>query len=160
MRDTEQYMSSEHHKFIEHRISRGEGNLYARDYAGTAPAFVLMHGFPDNLHIWDDLIPYLLASGRRVVTFDFLGFGASDKPSGVAYSFRQQLGDLEEVVKCLGLGTVVPVAHGSSGMATLNYALNRPANVDPQLKNASLTVILAGHWLQPDEPVVAKAMLS
>jgi pimeloyl-ACP methyl ester carboxylesterase len=89
-----------------------------------------MHGFPDNLHIWDDLIPYLVASGRRVVTFDFLGFGASDKPSGAAYSFSQQLGDLEAVVNGLDLGTIVPVAHDSSGMATLNYALNHPASVD------------------------------
>jgi pimeloyl-ACP methyl ester carboxylesterase len=89
-----------------------------------------MHGFPDNLHIWDDLIPHLTAGGRRVVTFDFLGFGASDKPAGAAYSFRQQLGDLEAVVGGLGLGTIVPVAHDSSGMASLNYALAHPDGVD------------------------------
>ncbi len=35
--------------FSEHRISRGTGNLYARDYAGAGAAFVMMHGFPDNL---------------------------------------------------------------------------------------------------------------
>jgi haloalkane dehalogenase len=116
-------------RFTEHHIPRGEGSVYARDYAGTGPAFVLMHGFPDNLHIWDDLIPYLVASGRRVVTFDFLGFGASDKPAGTAYSFRQQLGDLEAVVESLGLGKIVPVAHDSSGMATLNYALAHPDGV-------------------------------
>jgi haloalkane dehalogenase len=68
--------------FDEHYVPRGHGRVYARDYKGAGPAFVLMHGFPDNLHIYDDLIPYLVASGRRVVTFDFLGFGASDKPSG------------------------------------------------------------------------------
>jgi haloalkane dehalogenase len=89
-----------------------------------------MHGFPDNLHIWDDLSPYLVASGRRVVTFDFLGFGASDKPAGTAYSFKQQLGDLEAVVEGLGLRKIVPVAHDSSGMATLNYALTHPDGVD------------------------------
>lgn len=122
-------MSSDHAAFVEHRISRGEGKVYARDYAGSGPAFVLMHGFPDNLHIWDDLIPFLVASGRRVVAFDFLGFGASDKPAGTAYSFRQQLGDLEAVVEGLGLGTIVPVAHDSSGMATLNYALAHPDGV-------------------------------
>jgi len=88
------------------------------------------YGFPDNLHIWDDLIPYLAASGRRVVTFDFLGFGASDKPAGAVYSFKQQLGDLEAVVAGLSLGKIVPVAHDSSGMAALNYALARPASVD------------------------------
>jgi len=123
-------MSSDPTKFSEHHIPRGEGKVYARDYAGAGPAFVLMHGFPDNLHIWDDLIPDLVASGRRVVTFDFLGFGASDKPAGAAYSFEQQLGDLEAVVAGLALGKIVPVAHDSSGMATLNYALAHPAGVD------------------------------
>ncbi|HEY1782006.1 MAG TPA: alpha/beta fold hydrolase [Roseiarcus sp.] len=122
-------MSSDTGKFSEHRIPRGEGSLYARDYAGAGPAFVLMHGFPDNLHIWDDVVPYLVASGGRVVTFDFLGFGASDKPA-VAYSFKQQLGDLEAVVDGLGLGKIIPVAHDSSGMATLNYALTHPDRVD------------------------------
>src|SRR5205809_650558 len=42
-------MSSDHIAFTEHRIPRGEGSLYARDYAGTGPAFVLMHGFPDSV---------------------------------------------------------------------------------------------------------------
>ncbi len=116
-------------KFSERYFPRGEGSVYARDYPGAWPAFVLMHGFPDNLHIWDDLVPYLVASGRRVVTFDFLGFGASDKPAGAAYSFKQQLGDLEAVVEGMDLGKIVPVAHDSSGMATLNYALAHPDRV-------------------------------
>src|SRR5271154_3762504 len=116
--------------FVEHHVPREEGNVYARDYRGAGPAFVLMHGFPDNLHIWDDLLPYLIASGRRVVTFDFLGFGASDKPAGATYTFKQQLGDLEAVVEGLGLGKIVPVAHDSSGIAAINYALAHPAGVD------------------------------
>jgi len=123
-------MSSDPSKFAEHRVPRTEGSLYARDYAGAGPAFVLMHGFPDNLHIWDDLIPHLAASGRRIVTFDFLGFGASDKPASVVYSFKQQLGDLEAVVEGLGLGTIVPVAHDSSGMAALNFAVTHLDRVD------------------------------
>src|SRR5258707_14912319 len=123
-------MSSDPIRFSEHRVPRGEGRVYARDYAGSGPAFVLMHGFPDNLRIWDDVIPYLVASGRRVVTFDFLGFGASDKPAGAAYSFKQQLGDLEAIVERLGLGKIVPVAHDSSGFASINYALAHPEGVD------------------------------
>jgi haloalkane dehalogenase len=116
--------------FVEHYVPREVGNVYARDYKGAGPAFVLMHGFPDNLHIWDDLVPYLTAGGRRVVTFDFLGFGASDKPAGAAYTFKQQLGDLEAVVEGLGLGKIVPVAHDSSGIAAINYALAHPEGVD------------------------------
>jgi haloalkane dehalogenase len=116
--------------FVEHQVPREGGQIYARDYKGAGPAFVLMHGFPDNLHIWDDLVPYLITSGRRVVTFDFLGFGASDKPASVAYSFNQQLGDLEAVVEGLGLGKIVPVAHDSSGIASINYTLAHPKDVD------------------------------
>jgi haloalkane dehalogenase len=115
--------------FIEHRVSRGQGNVYARDYDGTGPAFVLMHGFPDNLRIYDDLIPFLTAAGRRVVAFDFLGFGASDKPAGASYSFEQQRGDLSAVIQALGLGKVILVAHDSSGIAAINFAVEHPYKV-------------------------------
>jgi hypothetical protein len=45
-------------QFLERRIPREQGTLYARDYEGSGPTFVLMHGFPDNLRIYDDLIPF------------------------------------------------------------------------------------------------------
>jgi pimeloyl-ACP methyl ester carboxylesterase len=115
--------------FTEHRIPREQGRVYARDYDGTGPAFVLMHGFPDNLRIYDDLIPYLTKAGRRIVAFDFLGFGASDKPVGASYSFEQQLGDLSAVIQALGLGQVVLVAHDSSGIAAVNFAVEHPYKV-------------------------------
>jgi haloalkane dehalogenase len=115
--------------FTEHRVPREQGKVYARDYDGMGPAFMLMHGFPDNLRIYDDLIPYLTATGRRVVAFDFLGFGASDKPAGATYSFEQQLGDLSAVIQALGLGQVVLVAHDSSGIATINFAVEHPYKV-------------------------------
>jgi haloalkane dehalogenase len=114
--------------FTEHRIALDNGSLYAQDYAGTGPAFVLMHGFPDNLHIYDDLIPHLVAAGRRVVAFDFLGFGMSDKP-GSGYSFVQQMGDLKAIVEALNLERIVPVAHDSSGPTGVNYALAHPDRV-------------------------------
>jgi pimeloyl-ACP methyl ester carboxylesterase len=114
--------------FTEHRIPVANGSLYARDHAGNAPAFVLMHGFPDNLHIYDDLIPHLVAAGRRVVAFDFLGFGASDKPR-TGYSFAQQMGDLEAVITALNLDRFVPVVHDSSGLTGINYALTHPDRV-------------------------------
>ena len=116
--------------FAEHHVPHKQRRVYARDYKGAGPAFVLMHGFPDNLHIWDDVIPYLIASGRRIVAFDFLGFGASDKRSRATYSFAQQLGDLEAVVEVLDLGKIVPVAHDASGPAAINFAIEHPDCVD------------------------------
>ena len=125
--------------FTEHRIPQGQGDVYARDYAGAAPAFVLMHGFPDNQHIYDQLIPYLVTAGRRVVAFDFLGFGASDKPAGATYTFKQQLGDMEAVVDALGIDELVPVVHDSSGPAGINFTLAHPDRV------ASLCILNSGY---------------
>ena len=110
----------------EHRVPRDGGSLYVRDHAGAGPAFVLLHGFPDNAHIYDDLIPHLAAAGRRIVTVDFLGFGASDKPKGALYSFPQQLADVEAVVDALELDRVIPVGHDAGGPAAVNFALRHP----------------------------------
>jgi pimeloyl-ACP methyl ester carboxylesterase len=88
-----------------------------------------MHGFPDNLHIYDRLIPYLVAAGRRVVAFDFLGYGASDKPAGTNYSFKQQSGDLEAVLEALHLEKIVPVGHDAGGPAAINFTLDHPDRV-------------------------------
>jgi haloalkane dehalogenase len=115
--------------FKEHKIPRAQGSLYARDYPGESPAFVLMHGFPDNLHIYDELIPFLAASGRRIVTFDFLGFGASEKPAGATHTFATQLEDLNAVVEHFGLDKFVPVVHDSSGPTGINYTLENPERV-------------------------------
>lgn len=110
----------------EHRIQRESGSIHVRDFSGDGPAFVLLHGFPDNSHIYDVLIPHLVSAGRRTVALDFLGFGASDKPAGALYSFAQQLGDLEAVVQILGLDKIIPVGHDAGGPAAVNFALRHP----------------------------------
>lgn len=112
--------------FEEHRVNRGLGSVYVRDFPGSGPAFVVLHGFPDNSHIYDALIPHLSAAGRRVVAVDFLGFGASDKPANANYSFAQQLGDLEAVAEALNLDKIIPVGHDAGGPAAINFALKHP----------------------------------
>ena len=115
--------------FTEHRVPTTGGNVYVRDYPGNGPAFVMLHGFPDNGHIYDDLIPHLVAGGRRAVTIDFLGFGASDKPEGAQYSFAQQRGDVLAVLDALALEKAVLVGHDAGGPAALNLALSHPDRV-------------------------------
>jgi pimeloyl-ACP methyl ester carboxylesterase len=115
--------------YVERRVPRGASTLYARDYPGAGPAFVLMHGFPDNLRIYDALAPLLGGAGRRVVAFDFLGYGDSDKPEGYPYSTVNLEGDLQAVDVGLELGRIVPVAHDASGPTAINWALAHPDQV-------------------------------
>ncbi len=108
-------------------IERGAHRIYARAYPGAGPPLVLMHGFPDNLHLYDRLVPHL--ASRRVVTFDFLGWGASDKPAGYPYTATNQTGDLDAVIDQLGLEQVVLVAHDASGPPAIDWALAHPERV-------------------------------
>jgi haloalkane dehalogenase len=114
--------------FTEQFVQRNQHRIYVREYAGEEPTIIVMHGFPDNLHLYDRLVPYLSPS-RRVVTFDFLGWGNSDKPSGYPYTARNQEGDLDAVIKQLKLGHVVLVAHDASGPPAIDWALHHPDQV-------------------------------
>jgi pimeloyl-ACP methyl ester carboxylesterase len=111
-------------EYSEHRVPRGAHRIYAREYGGEGSAVVLMHGFPDNLHLYDRLTPYL--SGRRVGSFDFLDWGGSDKPAGYPYTADNQSRDLDAVIGHLGLEDVVLVAHDASGPPAIDWALWHP----------------------------------
>jgi haloalkane dehalogenase len=110
-------------------VQRNGHRIYLRDYAGQGPAIVLMHGFPDNLHLYDRLVPHLTRATRRVITFDFLGWGASDKPARYPYTATNQTGDLDAVIDQLELDSVVLVAHDASGPPAIDWALRHPDRV-------------------------------
>ncbi|MDM9628536.1 alpha/beta hydrolase [Rhizobium sp. S152] len=115
--------------FTERTVMRDGHKIYVRDYPGADPAYVMVHGFPDNSRIYELIAPMLSAAGHRVVAFDFLGFGASDKPKGYAYSFAQQIEDMNAVINDLKLGEVIPVGHDAGGPAAVNYALDNKDRV-------------------------------
>jgi haloalkane dehalogenase len=108
-------------------VPRGPHHLHAEVRTGQGTPIVLLHGFPDNLHLYDRLLPHL--QHRPVVRFDFLGWGRSDKPAGYPYTADNQAGDLAAVVDHLGLGRVVLVAHDASGPPAIDWALLNPHRV-------------------------------
>ena len=136
--------------------------IYAREYPGKEPAYVMLHGFPDNLHIYDYVVPYLTQAGRRVVVFDFLGFGQSEKiaPGSYPYTFKQQVGDLAAVVDALKINKFIPVGHDSGGPCAANYALDNPDRVawlclmscyyaeSPTLRLPDIIEVFGDPWLK------------
>lgn len=110
-----------------HRVPRDGFNIHVREYGvGSArPSLVMMHGFPDSMHLYDRLVP-MLAADRHIITFDFLGWGDSDKPVNHRYDVASQRRDLDAVVAYFGLERVVPVVHDASGQPGIDWALDNP----------------------------------
>ncbi len=108
-------------------IPRAGSRIAAYVHPGRGPAIVLSHGFPDNHHLYDRVVPLL--TGREVVTFDFLGWGRSSKPAHYSYTFAGQEQDLNAVIQGLHLGRVVLVSHDASVPAVLNWSLDHPGHV-------------------------------
>lgn len=108
-------------------IPRAGHRIAAYVHPGRGPAIVLSHGFPDNHHLYDRVVPLL--KGHEVVTFDFLGWGQSSKPAHYSYTFAGQEQDLNAVIEGLHLHHVVLVAHDASVPAVLNWTLDHPGRV-------------------------------
>ncbi|NUT36323.1 MAG: alpha/beta hydrolase [Hamadaea sp.] len=113
-------------------VTRGPHRIHAELVPGPGAPIVLMHGFPDNLQLYDRLMP-LVVGRAAVVRFDFLGWGRSDKPAGYPYTATNQIGDVDAVVDAvsdrLGTDKVVLVAHDASGPPAIDWALEHPDRV-------------------------------
>jgi pimeloyl-ACP methyl ester carboxylesterase len=72
---------------------------------GTGRDVIFFHGFPTSSYDWAQV-----SGPFRRVTFDFLGFGASDKPR-IAYDFDLQLDAVEAVAREHKVESAVVVAH-------------------------------------------------
>ncbi|HYN93730.1 MAG TPA: alpha/beta hydrolase [Pilimelia sp.] len=114
-------------------VPRGRHRLYAEVFPAAGTPVVLLHGFPDNVRLYDRLLPHL-AGRRPVVRFDFLGWGRSDKPAGYPYTAANQVGDLAAVVDgvaaMVDTRRVVLVAHDASGPPVIDWALANPDRVE------------------------------
>lgn len=75
-----------------------------------APTITVLHGFPTSSHDFAPVLP-VLAREHRVLLFDFLGFGDSDKPPGHPYSVLEQADLVQELWALRGVEGGLLLAH-------------------------------------------------
>ena len=89
------------------------GSVFVRDVRPdgpeTAPPVLVLHGFPTCSFDWRHVVD-AMAPGRRVLTFDFLGFGLSDKPDR-RYGIHLHADVAEAVVRHAGIERLALVTH-------------------------------------------------
>ena len=123
-----------------HRVVIDGGHeLHAEELArGTAPAIVLLHGFGASSATWTPLVPALAATGRRVITFDRLGFGRSERPrrppsgwgaAGSPYRPSTAGAQTLAVLDAMDVAEAVLVGHSAGAVAAVLAALEAPDRV-------------------------------
>jgi pimeloyl-ACP methyl ester carboxylesterase len=74
------------------------------------PCVFILHGFPSSSYDWRRVVPEV-SKRARVVAFDYLGFGLSDKPIDARYSLFEQSDLAEAIAGECGVERCALVAH-------------------------------------------------
>lgn len=129
---TERWLQSgKHVKVLDRQVfvhERGEG-----------PLLLFMHGFPTSCYDWRGIIDQLCGD-FRCITFDFLGYGFSDKPEDYSYSLFQQADLVEQLLVNLGIDAAHVISHdmGTSVHCELLARANRN-NLPWEIVSSTLT---------------------
>lgn len=96
----------------------------------TAPAIVLLHGYPSSSRMWSSLIP-LLADRYHVVAPDYPGFGRSEAPppERYRYTFDHLAETTSHLLEKLGIGRYTLFMQDYGGPVGFRIALAAPERV-------------------------------
>src|SRR5271154_2251740 len=90
----------------------------------SAPAVLLVHGYPESSYMWHEVLPVLPESGWRALAPDLPGFGDSE-PDPPA-TWERQVEALERFTRELDLGPVALVTHDWGVLIGLRWACDHP----------------------------------
>lgn len=86
-----------------------------------------LHGQPSWSYLYRKMIPVFVEAGKRVVAFDWFGFGRSDKPTDEAtYTFSFHRQTMFDVLDRLELRTFALVCQDWGGLLGLTIPVDRP----------------------------------
>lgn len=94
---------------------------------GAGPPVILLHGFPELAFSWRHQLPALAAAGYRAIAPDQRGYGATDKPGGVAdYTIQHLIGDVVGLLDAYNLERALFVGHDWGALVLWQMALLEP----------------------------------
>jgi haloalkane dehalogenase len=105
-----------------------DGRTLAYTEAGEGPAVLLLHGWPTSSFLWRNVMPPI-ARSRRVLALDLPGFGSSDKPTDVTYSYEFYTDAVRGFLDALEIGDVALGLHDLGGPVGMRFALDDPGRV-------------------------------
>jgi haloalkane dehalogenase len=104
---------------------------------GSGDPVVFLHGIPTNSYLWRDVIGPI-ATERRVIVPDMIGYGNSSMFDGFDRSIRAQEETITELLSTLDVETPSLVGHDLGGGVFLRYAAHHPDAVDELVLSNSI----------------------
>lgn len=121
------------------------------------PWLVCFHGFPTSSWDWHVLLPYLKRT-HRVLTFDFPGYGLSEKLPARDYALSRQLDAAEALFDFLGIESFDLLAH-DMGDSVACELLRRREQGDYRFELYSLTLLNGGIYMNWHRPLLTQRLL-
>ncbi|MBV9799396.1 MAG: alpha/beta hydrolase [Solirubrobacterales bacterium] len=87
--------------------------IHERPGPSGSPPLLFLHGYPSSSYDWRHATDRL--AEHRLIMFDFLGFGLSDKPPDQLYSLLTQADIVEAIMAHFGAERVTLIAHDMGG---------------------------------------------
>ena len=117
---------------------------------GDGPWLTMIHGFPTSSWDWVPMLPRLAAT-NRVLVFDLLGFGDSDKPASHDWSAFEQADIVEALWKRFGVTETRVVAH-DVGLTVALELLARQEDRTLEGRVAGMTLLNGGAYAGYHQP--------
>ena len=107
---------------MEHRLVSSDGlELAVSDARGEGAPVVFVHGFSNDRFVWDD-VAGALPERFRPIAYDLRGHGDSGWDPQGRYLVEDHVGDLEGLVKQLGLRNIVVWGNSTGGRVAQVFA--------------------------------------
>jgi pimeloyl-ACP methyl ester carboxylesterase len=124
---------------------------------GEGPWLTFLHGFPTCSWDWAP-ISDALKPHRRLLLFDFLGYGDSDKPHGHAYSIFEQADIAEALWRHFGIAETGLVAH-DYGDSVATELLARQAEGRLATRIGAVVMLNGGIYVDVYRPLLIQTLL-
>ena len=99
----------------------------AYDRRGRGAPLVLIHGYPLDHSIWEEVAPFLSPTFELILP-DLRGFGESDS-TDAPYTMTDLAGDVSALLDHLGIESAYVAGHSMGGYVALAFAQAHPSRV-------------------------------
>ena len=113
------------------RVPVAEGVALNVAIAGSGPAIVLLHGFPQTHLMWRHVAADL-AADHTVISPDLRGYGASDRPAATdatVYAKRTMAADVVALARALGHERFALAGHDRGALVAFRAGLDHPGAI-------------------------------